>query len=305
MDDASLERLARLRGIGDAYYDFRGQLRYFSLETKAGILRAMGAIDAQGAHAGEGVAGEAPAAAGRGLEQSSHRVRPAAVRRRTRPGAELDPAPRGRPPPAGLAPRLGLPRVVERRRRRRLGEPAPVRTAGRTAGRLSRSGGSRRGRARRPVPADHRPGQVLRAVRDQRGGAPVGRDRAALYAALPAQLGDRRFRRPDADDPLAGAARRRIHRRQSAARAGAGRPGAGRVPTAPRTGISSTSCTSRCRRCWSSPSAARRSARSHRSASRPGSRSCVPAAWSTTRRSPGSSSTSCSTCTTNSARVTS
>ncbi|MFI4890461.1 MAG: 4-alpha-glucanotransferase [Steroidobacterales bacterium] len=45
MDDAALDRLARLRGIGDAYHDYRGQLRYFSRETKAGILRAMGAAD--------------------------------------------------------------------------------------------------------------------------------------------------------------------------------------------------------------------------------------------------------------------
>jgi 4-alpha-glucanotransferase len=41
--DASLiDRLARLRGIGEAYHDYRGELRYFTLETKAGILRAMG-----------------------------------------------------------------------------------------------------------------------------------------------------------------------------------------------------------------------------------------------------------------------
>ncbi len=39
-------RLAAMRGIGDAYYDYRGELRHFSLETKAGILRAMGiAVD--------------------------------------------------------------------------------------------------------------------------------------------------------------------------------------------------------------------------------------------------------------------
>ncbi len=37
-----IERLARLRGIGDAYHDFRGEQRYFSLETKVGLLRAMG-----------------------------------------------------------------------------------------------------------------------------------------------------------------------------------------------------------------------------------------------------------------------
>ena len=37
-----IARLARLRGIGDAYYDYRGQLQYFTLETKAAILGAMG-----------------------------------------------------------------------------------------------------------------------------------------------------------------------------------------------------------------------------------------------------------------------
>jgi len=46
MDEASLEQLARLHGIGEAYHDFRGQLRYFSSGTKAGILRAMGAMGA-------------------------------------------------------------------------------------------------------------------------------------------------------------------------------------------------------------------------------------------------------------------
>ena len=42
MDTASIEWLARLRGIGDAYHDYRGELRYFSIDTKRGILRAMG-----------------------------------------------------------------------------------------------------------------------------------------------------------------------------------------------------------------------------------------------------------------------
>ncbi len=46
MDTTSIEKLARLRGIGDAYHDYRGELKYFSLETKLGILRAMGcAVD--------------------------------------------------------------------------------------------------------------------------------------------------------------------------------------------------------------------------------------------------------------------
>src|ERR1700736_156173 len=41
-DTTVIERLARLRDIGDAYHDYRGELRYFSLETKRGLLRAMG-----------------------------------------------------------------------------------------------------------------------------------------------------------------------------------------------------------------------------------------------------------------------
>ncbi|HEV7614408.1 MAG TPA: 4-alpha-glucanotransferase [Steroidobacteraceae bacterium] len=42
MDPTLIERLARLRGIGDAYHDYRGELRHFSLATKTGLLRAMG-----------------------------------------------------------------------------------------------------------------------------------------------------------------------------------------------------------------------------------------------------------------------
>jgi len=42
VETASLERLARLRGIGDAYHDYRGELKYFSVETKQALLRAMG-----------------------------------------------------------------------------------------------------------------------------------------------------------------------------------------------------------------------------------------------------------------------
>jgi 4-alpha-glucanotransferase len=36
-----IERLARARGIGDAYHSYKGELKQFSLETKAAILRAM------------------------------------------------------------------------------------------------------------------------------------------------------------------------------------------------------------------------------------------------------------------------
>jgi len=42
VDPTLVERLAQLRGIGDAYHDYRGDLRHFSLKTKTDILRAMG-----------------------------------------------------------------------------------------------------------------------------------------------------------------------------------------------------------------------------------------------------------------------
>jgi 4-alpha-glucanotransferase len=54
LDATLIDRLARLRGIGDAYHDYRGELRYFTLETKASILRAMGsAVDDPAALAAE------------------------------------------------------------------------------------------------------------------------------------------------------------------------------------------------------------------------------------------------------------
>ena len=36
-----IERLARARGVGDAYHSYKGELKYFTLTTKAAILRAM------------------------------------------------------------------------------------------------------------------------------------------------------------------------------------------------------------------------------------------------------------------------
>jgi 4-alpha-glucanotransferase len=42
MLDSLLDQLARARGIGDAYHDYRGELRYFSRETKSAILATMG-----------------------------------------------------------------------------------------------------------------------------------------------------------------------------------------------------------------------------------------------------------------------
>ena len=46
MDTALIERMAAIRGLGDAYHDYRGELKVFSLETKIAVLRAMGcAVD--------------------------------------------------------------------------------------------------------------------------------------------------------------------------------------------------------------------------------------------------------------------
>jgi 4-alpha-glucanotransferase len=54
LDATLIDRLARLRGIGDAYHDYRGELCYFSRETKTEILRAMGcAVDDPAALAAE------------------------------------------------------------------------------------------------------------------------------------------------------------------------------------------------------------------------------------------------------------
>jgi 4-alpha-glucanotransferase len=54
LDTTLIERLARLRGVGDAYHDYRGDLRHFSVKTKTHILRAMGcAVDDPAALAAE------------------------------------------------------------------------------------------------------------------------------------------------------------------------------------------------------------------------------------------------------------
>src|SRR6201994_1834801 len=56
MDRSLIERLAGLRGIGDAYHDYRGELKQFSLETKTGILRAMGCPTEDDGKLGETIA---------------------------------------------------------------------------------------------------------------------------------------------------------------------------------------------------------------------------------------------------------
>jgi len=46
MTDALLNELAALRGLGEAYYDHRGELRYFKPATRRAILQAMGVATA-------------------------------------------------------------------------------------------------------------------------------------------------------------------------------------------------------------------------------------------------------------------
>ncbi len=54
MNTTVIEKLAHLRGVGDAYHDYRGELRHFSVATKIAILRAMGsAVDDPAALAAE------------------------------------------------------------------------------------------------------------------------------------------------------------------------------------------------------------------------------------------------------------
>ncbi len=42
MLDSLLDQLARQRGIGDAYHNYRGELLHISRDTKTAILAAMG-----------------------------------------------------------------------------------------------------------------------------------------------------------------------------------------------------------------------------------------------------------------------
>jgi 4-alpha-glucanotransferase len=42
MNQKLIQQLAALRGLGDAYHDYRGELKHFSLKTKSAILEAMG-----------------------------------------------------------------------------------------------------------------------------------------------------------------------------------------------------------------------------------------------------------------------
>jgi 4-alpha-glucanotransferase len=56
VDRSLIERLAGLRGIGNDYHNYRGELKQFSLETKSGILHAMGCPTEDDAKLGEAIA---------------------------------------------------------------------------------------------------------------------------------------------------------------------------------------------------------------------------------------------------------
>jgi len=54
LDTELIVRMAALRGLGDAYHDYRGELKVFSVATKAAVLRTMGcAVDDDAALAKE------------------------------------------------------------------------------------------------------------------------------------------------------------------------------------------------------------------------------------------------------------
>jgi 4-alpha-glucanotransferase len=56
VDRSLIERLAGLRGIGNDYHNYRGELKQFSLETKSGILHAMGCPTEDDAQLGAAIA---------------------------------------------------------------------------------------------------------------------------------------------------------------------------------------------------------------------------------------------------------
>ena len=262
MIDALLDQLARQRGIGDAYHNYRGDLVTISRETKTAILAAMGCPvdDATRVRTrAAGMRGRAlafAAAAGRGRPSGEPctsswpcppmRSSSAAMVGRRRVGRH-----------AGAAKcAQGHCRELERSEvRRPRVDAARSSTARQPSARLSHAA-CRAGAdgASAGLRADRRTAGVLRARRAARGRAALGRRGAALHAALAAQLGHRRFRRPR--DGRAWCCR------HGAASSGSIRctrcsrriPGTS-ARTARRRGTSSTCCTSPSSACRSSRNA--------------------------------------------------
>ncbi len=81
--ESLIDKLSRLRGIGEAYHDYRGDLRHFSLKTKTDLLRAMGCpVDDQAALAAE--------LSEREIARWRELLRPVAAARGGRIGIELN-----------------------------------------------------------------------------------------------------------------------------------------------------------------------------------------------------------------------
>ncbi len=229
MDSALIERLARLRGIGDAYHDYRGELKHFSLETKKAILRAMGCTVDEPRCPGRRVAAHSTLLV---AAISCHRWPPRAARASASMSISLRAisAPRwlwsvsleDGSQHAGVNSTADCPEVwrgeVEGSwiTRRRFELPIDL-PPGYHELEANIAGG-----ARGSLPSDHLAAAMLRAAADCRRRAAVGSGGAALYAALARQLGHRRFRRSGIADPLGSLARRGIHRLESPARARAG-----------------------------------------------------------------------------------
>ncbi len=184
--------------------------------------------DSGGARGGTRPSGGGPlaqAAAGhRGREWSPYRRRFEYLRARFRIDADLD-----RQPGAGRSPRRHgldgrLPGDLARGSRGFVDHAAPLRAAARLAAGSARTRSEDRRESGEPLRAVHIAGELLRARRDSDGKPAVGRGGPTLHRALDGQLGNRRFRRSEDADPLAGAARRRVHRLESLACARPGRP---------------------------------------------------------------------------------
>ncbi len=203
MDTALIERLARLRGIGDAYHDYRGELQHFSLETKAGILSAMGCAvdDQQRTRCRDSRRLEAarwrkflPAVAtargariGFDINVTAREFGATIVWRvhfedgSRLDGVDLD-APIARKSGAARSPDHGL-------RAGASSWPSDL-PPGYHELEAKIAGG-----ARRSLSTDRFAAEMLRAGGDRRRPAALGRRGAAVYAALPRQLGHRRFSR--------------------------------------------------------------------------------------------------------------
>ena len=217
-----IERLARLRGIGDAYHDYRGELKYFSLESKTDLLKAMG-CDTRAAAAIE--------AQIRAIESQKTRALLPGIAVARGGALDLEVNVTAREFGSSL-----IWRVILEDGAQHDGVISTTALAEIWRGELDGAWVTRR-RFELPVPlpeGDHnleaklsgRAATLFRSCRAARWRAFVGRRAALVHLAQPPQLGHWRFRGFEAGDTLARRQRRRIHRVESLAFPRAGRAAA-------------------------------------------------------------------------------